>query len=619
MALAGIGKRRTPKKSSTPLSTKSQKMKQRAQPLFVPDPDGDLPMSPATDDDDTIMQLAMQESLESQENTDLQHALEASRNELQGQQSTDVTSAAGSSLGNEVSDGDELNVPGRLETALAIANAGPTPKSISMTRRLSSSFPEASVFKAPKLSVDHPSPSLDLSDDASLEYLDEVDDVKQAVSPKVDTHANLNTTHTLLGGIPLPTRADGSLQAQAHSVEKQLEDISDSDEDMEPVPVLIPEKTVSLLTTPPETPKPKHIVSTPRRATKVHFNDDDLPTRGTGVTEAPSPELSAQQPAHEPVLIYDSEQSEEEHVISDWSRSPSPVVDSLFATSTPASKATTVEDSWDAAHEMDPHAEEGEFARFISQVKGKDLDDVRREIDEEIKTLNRQKKAAMRDSEDITQQMIAQIMVRSSLLLLSFLLKAMAAQVMLRLFGIPYITAPMEAEAQCAALVELGLVEGIITDDSDVFLFGGARVYKNMFNQSKTVECFFLADFARELGIDREKLVQLAYLLGSDYVEGLPGVGPVVAMELLKEFTGSNCLQSFKEWWQRVQSGRDKPEESQSKFRMRFVGCHIVPQIAKELTHDVRTRRRKGSRPFTFPMTGRILLWCVRKVISRVP
>lgn len=148
---------------------------------------------------------------------------------------------------------------------------------------------------------------------------------------------------------------------------------------------------------------------------------------------------------------------------------------------------------------------------------------------------------------------------------------------MLRLFGIPYITAPMEAEAQCAALVELGLVEGIITDDSDVFLFGGARVYKNMFNQSKTVECFFLADFARELGIDREKLVQLAYLLGSDYVEGLPGVGPVVAMELLREFNG---LQKFKEWWQRVQSGRDRPEESQNKFRQRFVGCSIVPQIA---------------------------------------
>ena len=129
----------------------------------------------------------------------------------------------------------------------------------------------------------------------------------------------------------------------------------------------------------------------------------------------------------------------------------------------------------------------------------------------------------------------------------------------------------MEAEAQCAALVSLGLVEGIITDDSDVFLFGGQRVFKNMFNQSKTVECFLLSDLARELGLTRDALVRLAYLLGSDYVEGLPGVGPVVAMELLKEFPGDDGLHKFKDWWMRVQSGKDRVEDNQSAFRKRFV------------------------------------------------
>jgi DNA excision repair protein ERCC-5 len=409
MALAGIGKRRTPKKYSTPLSTKSQKMKQRAQPLFVPDSDEDSPTTPAADDDDTIMQLTLQESLESQEKADLQNALEASRNEFQGQQSLDATSTAGSSLGHEVYDGDELNVPGRLETALAIANAGPTPKSISLTRRLSSSFPEASMFKPPKLSIDHSFPSLDLSDDSSLEYLDEVDEVKQATSPIVNTRPTPNTAHAPLGDIPLRTGVDESPNSE--SVEEQFGGVSDSDEDMELVPVSIPEKKLSAPTTPLETPKPKDIVSTPRRATKVHFDDDNPSIGRTGVAKTLSPESSTQNPTHEPVLVH--EQSEEEHVISDWSRSPSPAADSLFATETAASKATTVEDSWDAAQEMDPHAEEGEFARFLSQVKGKDLDDVRREIDEEIKTLNQQKKVAMRDSEDITQQMIAQIMVRS--------------------------------------------------------------------------------------------------------------------------------------------------------------------------------------------------------------
>lgn len=147
---------------------------------------------------------------------------------------------------------------------------------------------------------------------------------------------------------------------------------------------------------------------------------------------------------------------------------------------------------------------------------------------------------------------------------------------MLRLFGIPYITAPMEAEAQCAELVELGLVDGVITDDSDVFLFGAQRVYKNMFNQSKTVECFLATDLSRELGLDRDTLIQLAYLLGSDYTEGLPGVGPVMAMELLKEFPGRNGLFKFRTWWEKVQSGKDKEEDNKSTFRKRFVSYHCL-------------------------------------------
>lgn len=65
---------------------------------------------------------------------------------------------------------------------------------------------------------------------------------------------------------------------------------------------------------------------------------------------------------------------------------------------------------------------------------------------------------------------------------------------MLQYFGIPYLVAPMEAEAQCAYLDEIGMTQGTITDDSDIWLFGGRRVYKNFFNQSKYVEYFELED-----------------------------------------------------------------------------------------------------------------------------
>ena len=51
-------------------------------------------------------------------------------------------------------------------------------------------------------------------------------------------------------------------------------------------------------------------------------------------------------------------------------------------------------------------------------------------------------------------------------------------QELLQMFGLPYIIAPMEAEAQCAWLDEANLVDGVVTDDNDVFLFGGQHVYR---------------------------------------------------------------------------------------------------------------------------------------------
>jgi DNA excision repair protein ERCC-5 len=141
-------------------------------------------------------------------------------------------------------------------------------------------------------------------------------------------------------------------------------------------------------------------------------------------------------------------------------------------------------------------------------------------------------------------------------------------QQLLSLFGLPYITAPMEAEAQCAELVNLGLVDGVVTDDSDIFLFGGTRVYKNMFNQAKIVECYLSTDLEAEFGLTRQRLISIAHLLGSDYTDGLPGVGPVTALEILSEF---DDLDRFKEWWSSVQTGaRSKDEDAKSTFRRSF-------------------------------------------------
>lgn len=191
-----------------------------------------------------------------------------------------------------------------------------------------------------------------------------------------------------------------------------------------------------------------------------------------------------------------------------------------------------------------------EHARFASTLNQKTQQQNVEDYERELKQLRTQQKKDRRDADEVTHVMIQE------------------CQQLLKLFGLPYITAPMEAEAQCAELVTLGLVDGIVTDDSDCFLFGGTRIYKNMFNQAKFVECYLTSDFEKEFDLTRQKMIGIAHLLGSDYTEGLPGVGPVTALEILSEFPN---LIDFREWYNAVQMNQiPKSEDAANPFRKKF-------------------------------------------------
>lgn len=139
---------------------------------------------------------------------------------------------------------------------------------------------------------------------------------------------------------------------------------------------------------------------------------------------------------------------------------------------------------------------------------------------------------------------------------------------LLRLFGIPYVVAPMEAEAQCAFLNEINLTDGTITDDSDIWLFGGQTVYKNFFDQNKLVMEFKVDNIRKLFHLERNGLIQLSMLVGSDYTPGIHGIGTVTALEVLSLFSATpikdgettavmsilSGLRKFREWWQQKRS-----------------------------------------------------------------
>eukprot|EP01045_Picozoa_sp_COSAG04_P008852 COSAG04_NODE_499_length_13372_cov_8.292398_7_plen_1071_part_00 len=160
------------------------------------------------------------------------------------------------------------------------------------------------------------------------------------------------------------------------------------------------------------------------------------------------------------------------------------------------------------------------------------LDELSADLQEEAASLQAQQRRTRRDADGgIDASMLDEI------------------KDLLELCGIPFVTAPMEAEAQCAALEELGLVDGVISDDGDTFLFGARHVFKNIFDTTGAgVQTYWMDDIETELNCDRKRCVHLAHLLGSDYTTGVVGIGPVNAVEVLAAYPDDAALRKFRDW-----------------------------------------------------------------------
>ncbi|XP_022094508.1 flap endonuclease 1-like [Acanthaster planci] len=109
---------------------------------------------------------------------------------------------------------------------------------------------------------------------------------------------------------------------------------------------------------------------------------------------------------------------------------------------------------------------------------------------------------------------------------------------LLKLMGIPHVTAPSEAEAQCAALVKAGKVYAVGTEDMDALTFGGTVLLRHL-TASETrklpVQEFSLPRVLGGLELSQDEFVDLCILMGCDYCGSIKGIGPKRAIDLIQK------------------------------------------------------------------------------------
>jgi flap endonuclease-1 len=107
---------------------------------------------------------------------------------------------------------------------------------------------------------------------------------------------------------------------------------------------------------------------------------------------------------------------------------------------------------------------------------------------------------------------------------------------LLEYMGIPCIQAPSEGEAECSHLCGRGDAWGVGSQDYDALLFGAPHLIKGLTLSGKfELSIIHIERALKEIGLSREQLIDVAILVGTDFNEGVKGIGPKKALKAVKE------------------------------------------------------------------------------------
>jgi flap endonuclease-1 len=110
------------------------------------------------------------------------------------------------------------------------------------------------------------------------------------------------------------------------------------------------------------------------------------------------------------------------------------------------------------------------------------------------------------------------------------------ARLLLTCMGVPWVQAPSEGEAQCTHIVLRGDAYAVASTDYDSLLFGAPHIIRGLTMSGKMeLTQIDLDETLKKIKLTREQLIDLAILVGTDFDDGIHGVGPKKALKIVKE------------------------------------------------------------------------------------
>jgi len=131
---------------------------------------------------------------------------------------------------------------------------------------------------------------------------------------------------------------------------------------------------------------------------------------------------------------------------------------------------------------------------------------------------------------------------------------------LLEIMGVPWVQAKSEGEMQCAYMCKKGDVWTSASQDYDSILVGSPRLVRNLSISGRRKvprkdeyveikpEIIEFDKVLAELGVTKEQIIIVGILTGTDYVEGVKGIGPKTALKIVAKYKTLQGVLENVEW-----------------------------------------------------------------------
>jgi flap endonuclease-1 len=116
-------------------------------------------------------------------------------------------------------------------------------------------------------------------------------------------------------------------------------------------------------------------------------------------------------------------------------------------------------------------------------------------------------------------------------------------RVLFDILKVPYLLAPCEAETMCADLCKRGIVDAVLTEDTDVLAYE-CPIFLSKINTNGTCMRIKYDEVLEALELTKEAFLDMCIMFSCDYNKNIPKVGCKGSYKYIKEYESIEAIQA---------------------------------------------------------------------------